>query len=145
MCGRCAVITEREVCECVANTRTWRRNGERISKKYNMAPHDRYNFLPVILPKRSSREAAPAGAAAGGGGAAPAVEGAANPAAGGGSGSCGAGLELAGMRWGLIPKFAKEEKHSSTFNCRAENLQSSGMWNRCLKPGSRCKSIFLLY
>lgn len=42
------------------------------------------------------------------------------------------------MKWGLIPSFAKEPKIGSTFNCRAESLQTNqGLWTG-VKQYKRC-------
>ncbi|CAD7948237.1 unnamed protein product [Amoebophrya sp. A120] len=131
MCGRCAVITEKACLHKIAGTSKWRRQEEKVTKKYNLCPYDKSVCVPVIHTITVSAEEAGAGSTS-------TSKEQGTPGAGAPAFVDHKSVVLSGMRWGLVPAFAREEPQKFTFNSRSDKLLASGMWNRLLKSKSRC-------
>ncbi|CAD7936003.1 unnamed protein product [Amoebophrya sp. A25] len=140
MCGRCAAIAEKGCVEKIAGTKKWRRNGDKVSTKYNLSPYDKSVCVPVIHAAEASTEKKSIASASGTSamGVAPSTTSTTSASIVPPAVETDSSFSLSGMRWGMVPSFAKEEKQQFTFNSRIETLDSSPMWKRCLKVSNRC-------
>lgn len=125
MCGRCAVLAETPCLLKIAGVRTFRKNEEKISKRYNLHPYDKSACVPVIHHRPYDKSASLLREIF----LEPPQQDASHDAE---------EFHLSGMRWGLVPSWAKEEKQQFTFNAKVERLLASNMWNRCFRKGRRC-------